>query len=63
MWMWLIISVIVRVFLVALVIGIYTTLIVRIQHGFTKANPVGHYIAAMVVIGTLLYIFQCILPV
>ena len=62
MWIWLIISAIVRVFLVALELGIYSTMIIRNKHGFTDDNPPARYIAAFVIVGTLLYIFQFILP-
>lgn len=61
--MWLIISAIIRVLLVILTIGSYTTMLVRIRHGFTEANPAGNYITTIIVVGTLLYIFQFILPV
>lgn len=61
--MWLIISIIVRVLLVAFLIGTYTTMLVRIKHGFTKTVAASNYIVTMVIVGTLLYVFQFILPV
>ncbi len=62
MIVWLIISVVVRVCLVFFTIAAYSTMMVRIKHGFTKANPAGTYICVVAIAGTLLYIFQFILP-
>lgn len=59
---WLIISMIVRVCLVFFTIAVYSTMIIRIKHGFSEAVPAPTYIYTMSIAGTLLYIFQFLLP-
>lgn len=63
MYLWVIISAIVRVFLVVFLIAACGTFLHRIQHGFTESTDATTYVLAMTIAGTLLYILQTILPV
>lgn len=62
MIVWLMISVVVRLFLVALITLAYVTLVIRIKGGFTDETPPYHYNRAICIATTVLYFFHFVLP-